>query len=131
MQIINKTLLDIMSNTSLSFSGIGMAFTEKPVYSISMILFFLAAFGCLIASWSVGLSYVGNKDDWNQVKPTIAKISILAVVGAFCLCIFSYLFFVSAGEINIMFLYFMVFLSFGLSVASVAISAITRMPGTF
>ena len=96
---------------------------KMTILTILSGLVFVALF---IAAFVEMQSFVGSKDDWNQLKPQLTKITILVVLGIIAFTIASLIYFTQNPAKSIYFTIVVSGISLGLAFMSLSVAAISR-----
>jgi hypothetical protein len=111
------------SATSGSSIGSKIMTNKMSVLTIISGLVFVSLF---IAAFVEMQSFVGSKDDWNQLKPQLTKITILVTLGMIAFAIASVIYFTQNPAKSIYFTIVISTIALGLAFMSLSVAAISR-----
>ncbi len=115
----------VTTGTPSSGASLGskMASNKMMILTIISGLVFVSLF---IAAFVEMQSFVGSKDDWNQLKPQLTKITILVCIGIVAFAIASLIYFTQNPAKSIYFTIVISAISLGLAFMSLSVAAISR-----
>ena len=100
--------------------------TEKLNLDYLMMFSSVVSVGLLLISTILASQFLGNSDNWIQIKQKVTQLWIFTIIGTIALFIASLMYISKYKEnANILFLIFICF-SLGLSFSAFAMSAITK-----
>lgn len=112
----------IGASSSNSFGAKVMS-NKMMILTIISGLVFVSLF---VAAFIEMQSFVGSKDDWNQLKPQLTKITILVTLGMIAFAIASVIYFTQNPAKSIYFTIVVSTIALGLAFMSLSVAAISR-----